>query len=241
MKLARAILGIGLTTAIFGATAIGAVAQSAKSVTRVEADASWAKIYATSCSIHEHSWPCPKSTNGYENAFNGDPRLPTLLKISLPQQESWWVDGHAGSAPVSRIVQEFIGVPRNLLVDDDRLVTATGCVPHDCTTNGMLWIDTDAHPATVIFAAEVMIESVKGGDNNHLWIYASTQQNFEALPPSFLASLMRWHSSISTKMLPQTVTVATLVQPNGRMTDLTYDTLFFKRNMPSFPKKSATQ
>jgi hypothetical protein len=94
--------------------------------------------------------------------------LPDLLKSSLPQQESWWVNGHGGSVPVSSIVQEFIAVPKGLFVDNDRYVTATGCVPHDCITNGMLWIDAGAHPATVIFVAEVGITSVKGGDDNHL-------------------------------------------------------------------------
>jgi hypothetical protein len=223
------------TALVFCMAAISSFAQSAKSTARTDTDASWAKAYAVSCgSTGNHQ--CPPSTNGYENAFNGDVRLPGLLERSLHQQQSWWVNGHAGSAPVSSIVQEFIGVPRDLFVDNDRYVTATGCVPHDCTTNGMLWIDTDAHPASVIFVAEVMINSVKGGDNNHLWIYASAHQNFETLPSNFLSSLKRWHDSISTKMDPQSVTVVTLVQPNGRTVDLTYDTVFYNQNMPVYPR-----
>ena len=202
-------------------------------------DASWAKVYAASCSDQKH--PCAPSTDGYENAFNGDHRLPDLLKHALPQRESWWVNGHAGSAPVSSIVQEFIGVPGALLVDDNRYVTAAGCVPHDCLTNGMLWIDTGVRPATVIFAAEVSIESIKGEDVNHLWVYTSALQNFEALPPNFLLHLKRWHNGIATKEDPQNVTVATLVQPNGRMQDLTFDTLFYKQNMPVYPKPGAKQ
>jgi hypothetical protein len=99
----------------------------------------------------------------------------------------------------------------------------------------MLWIDTHTTPATVIFVAEVAFASVKGGDHNHLWIYASAHQNFDALPPGFLKSLRRWHESISTEQFPQTVTIATLVQPNGRISDLTYDTLFFKENSPVDP------
>ena len=202
-------------------------------------DASWAKAYATSCPEYKH--PCPPSTDGYENAFNGDPRLPGLLKQSLPQRESWWVNGHAGSAPVSSIVQEFMGVPGALLVDENRYVTANGCVPHACRIIGMLWIDTGMHPATVIFVAEFMIQDVKGREANHLWVYTSAPQNFEALPPNFLTTLKRWHESVSTKQFPQTVTVATLVQPNGRMRDLTFDTLFYEQNMPVYPKPGAKQ
>jgi hypothetical protein len=210
--------------------------KSAGTIARSDTDASWAKAYATSCGSNG-KYLCPPSTNGYENAFNGDSRLPGLLKRSLPQQQSWWVNGHGGgSAPVSSIVQELIGVPKDLFVDNDRYVTATGCVPHDCADNGMLWIDAGAHPATVIFVAEVGITSVKGGNNNHLWIYASSHQNFEALPQNFLISLKRWHKSIATEESPQSVSVATLVQPNGLMSDLTYDTVFFKDNAPRDPR-----
>jgi hypothetical protein len=114
-------------------------------------------------------------------------------------------------------------------------------VPHDCLTNGLLWIDTGSHPATVIFVAEVMINSVKGKDKNHLWLYASTPLNFEDLPPDLLANIRLWHDDIATKNFPQAVTVATIVQPNGRMQDLTYDTLFYKQNEPQYPKPGAKQ
>ena len=223
---------------------IGAVSNSAaqpkpNAFAPPDRDASWAKAYATSCPQYKH--PCPPSTDGYENAFNGDSHLPGLLKQSLPQRESWWVNGHAGSAPVSSIVQGFIGVPGALIVDDDRYVTANGCVPHACAIIGMLWIDTGMRPATVIFVAEVMIEDLKGGDANHLWVYTSALENFGALPPNFLTSLKRWHDSVPNKYFPQTVTVATIVQPNGRMEDLTFDTLFYKQNRPAFPKSGAKQ
>ncbi len=138
-------------------------------------------------------------------------------------------------------MQEFIGVPGALIVDDDRYVTANGCVPHDCETIGMLWIDTGMYPATVIFVAEVMIEDVKGRDANHLWVYTSALENFEALPPNFLTSFKRWHDSAPNKYFPETVTVATLVQPNGRMEDVTFDTLFYKQNRPASSKSGAKQ
>jgi hypothetical protein len=213
-------------------------------------DASWTKIYATDCgTAMKH--PCPPSSTGYENEFNGDPRLLPLLQHSLPQRESWWVNGYGGYAPVSSIVQEFIGVPKDLFVDDDRYVTATGCVPHDCASNGMLWIDTGTQPATVVFVAEDPIESSTGGAGIHLWLYASKPLGFGALAPDLLARMQRWHSSLvaSVQKLPQPdqssfsqhVSVATLVQPNGRMQDLTYDMLFYKQNEPQFHNPGAKQ
>lgn len=218
-----------------------AAAQSTPAHTNTSGDATWAKAYATSCP--DRKYTCASSTNGYENAFNGDPRLPELLKHSLPQRESWWVNGYGGSAPVSSIVQEFIGVPGDLLVDDNRYVTATGCVPHDCLTNGMLWIDTGTEPASVVFVAEVSIESFKGDAGNHLWLYASKSLNFEALPADLLTSITRWHNSVNSSktIFSQRITVATLIQPNGRIRDLTYDMLFYIQNEPHFPKLGAKQ
>ncbi len=225
---------------VFSLAALGAGAQSVNAHPNSTGDAAWAMTYATDCgAAMKH--PCPLSSTGYENEFNGDPRLPALLKRSLPQSESWWVNGYGGSAPVSSIVQEFIGVPQGLLLDDDRYVTASGCVPHDCVTNGMLWIDTGTQPATVVFVASVSIQSFKGDAGNHLWLYASKTLNFEVLPPDLLAGIARWHNSIinSKPLFSQSVTVATLVQPNGRMRDLTYDMLFYKQNQSQFRKPGA--
>ncbi len=213
----------------------GASASGAQTVHRSirPLDATWAKVYATDCgSAEKHT--CPPSDDGYENEFNGDPRLPELLRRALPQRESWWVNGRAGSTPVSSIVQEFIGVPKELSLDDDRYVTASGCVPHDCTTHGMLWIDTGSVPAVVVFAATDDIQDFTSS-TVHLWLYGSETLNFEALPHDFLISLDRWHTSIiNPKYDPQHITVATLVQPNGRMRDLTYDMLFYKQRAPQF-------
>jgi hypothetical protein len=202
-------------------------------------DAAWAKTYAKDCgSAMKH--PCPPSTNGYENEFNGDRRLPELLRRSLPQRESWWVNGYAGSALVSSIVQQFIGVPGDLIVDEDRYVTASGCVPRDCGDGGMLWIDTAEQPATVVFIAHGAIEGFKDA-GDHLWLYTSKPMNFEALPTDLLRSLDRWHKSIVSRYDPQHITLATLVQPNGRMHDLTYDMLSYKQNAPQFHPAGAKQ
>ncbi|MGA7159092.1 MAG: hypothetical protein WBY53_19760 [Acidobacteriaceae bacterium] len=232
------------------AATLVASAQTPPERKAVPDDAAWAKTYATDCgAAMKHR--CPPSTSGYENEFAGDPRFLPLIKHSLPQRESWWVNGYGGSAPVSSIVQEFIGVPGDLLLDDNRYVTATGCVPHDCGDGGMLWVDTGTQPATVVFIAHVAIESPTGDAGKHLWLYGSKTLNFQALPSDLLANLQRWHSSLvaSVQKLPEPdraifskrIALATIVQPNGRMRDLTYDMLFYKQNESHFPTPGAKQ
>lgn len=125
---------------------------------------------------------------------------------------------------------EFLGVPGEVLLDDNRYLTASGCVPHACMDGGMLWIDTETDPALLIL---VTMDDVRGGDLTHLWIYASRHVDFENLPPDFLKSLNRWWQPYTKrKHLPTNVALATLVQPNGFSVDLTWDTLFFQQNLP---------
>lgn len=208
------------------------------------AGATWAKVYATDCgSAMKH--PCPPSTNGYENEFNGDPRLVPLLKQSLPQHESWWINGYGGAAPVSSIVQQFIGVPNALTLDDNRYLTADGCVPHDCTTHGMLWIDTGTQPATVIFVGEDLLTgSLKGESSYHLYLYTSRnlatyyagKRHIEIFAPNFLKSLARWQLANVSKYDDQTIILATIVWPNGRTQDIFWSDLI----QPQTPSPNST-
>jgi hypothetical protein len=219
--------------ALFLSAALIANAQISSQGTTTPTDAAWAKLYATDCG-QAMKHPCPPSSNGYENEFAGDPRFMPLLKYSLPQHESWWVNGYGGSAPVSSIVQQFIGVPKDLLVDEDRYVTATGCVPHDCLTTGMLWIDTAAKPATVIFVGEDLVAGgLKGESGYHVYLYTSREitnyyagkRHIEIFAPDFLKSLARWHDASISKYDDQKIVVVTIVWPNGRTHDLFWSDL----------------
>ena len=174
--------------------------------------------------------PCPPSQHGDENAFLWDPRLPPLLKHALPQREFWWVNKYHGSAPVSGTVREFLGVPKDVFLDQGRYVTASGCVPHDCGDRGMLWIDTAVRPATLVFVATGAVTNAKGDNVTHLWLFASRQLDFESLPPAFLASLQRWREINTADHDAEDVILATLVQPSGQMVDLSYPTLNFPKN-----------
>jgi len=218
---------------LFVSAALVANAQTSSERSATPEDAAWAKIYATDCGAAMRH-PCPPSTNGYENEFTWDPRFSPLLKHSLPQSESWWVNGYSGSAPVSSIVQEFIGVPKDLFVDDNRYVTATGCVPHVCTTTGMLWLDTGTKPATLIFVGEdLVVGGLKGEAGYHVYLYTSRElatyyagkRHIEIFSPEFLKSLTRWHDASISKYDDQKIILVTIVWPNGRAHDLFWSDL----------------
>lgn len=182
-------------------------------------DAAWTKDFAV---------PNVPSNQlqGRENALNWAPRFLPLLQSSFPQKQWFWYDHHHFT-PVSGLVQTFMGVPGDVILDDDRYVTADGCVPHACAGyRGMLWIDSSAHPAVLIFAAINMVNNESGKEADHLWLFTSKKLNWTHLPQPFLSSLQHWQQKLAAKGYMGTTgyhynfLVATIVQPNGEMVDI---------------------
>lgn len=197
-------------------------------------DAAWTRAYAT---------PKPDTSESALPAGNRDikwdPRFIPLMRSAFHQRQWFWFD-HDHFTALPELIQIFIGVPGGVTLDDDRYVTVTGCVPHACTDVGMVWIDTGTHPATLIFAATQLVsDSVEhDGTPTHLWLFASSQQNWQHLPPDFSASLTRWLSTIAqpgyrgTNGYSFDFILATIVQPNGAMEDLTPDTFHLRSIKP---------
>lgn len=184
-------------------------------------DAAWTREYAAPFVTSEAA-----STEGIgrESWLNLDPRFAALLRSSFPQKQWFWHDQYRFTS-VPELIQEFIGVPGDAILDNGRYVTVDGGVPHAAFDRGMLWIDTGQRPALLIFAGANL---VAGGDNNpyHLWVFSSAKVNWTILPSPFLTSLRRWISIIGAKGYRGTAgyhynfVLATFVQPNGEMQDI---------------------
>jgi hypothetical protein len=188
-------------------------------------DTAWVRDFAASA---------PLSTAGTgigrENQLLGDSRFIPLLRESFPQKQWFWYD-HWKLTPLPDMMQIFMGVPGNAVLDENRYVTVDGCVLHDCDGNrGMLWIDTGLNPATLIFVGIDPITSQAAPWENHLWIFTSKKLNWQQAPAPFVSSLHRWLATIGTKGYFDTngfrynFAIITIVQPNGVMVDLGPDT-----------------
>lgn len=177
-------------------------------------DLSWIREFAS------HSRGDEK---GRENDLNMDPRFQLLLKHSLRQQQFFWRD-HGRFTTLPDLVQTFIGVPGDVLLEQNRYVTANGCVPHDCGDRGMIWMDTapSQHPLLIFVATEVINGPTGNTEAIHLWLFSTLKLDWQHVPPPFLGSISEWWNSTSqnTGLLPQHVTLVTLVQPSGEMVDL---------------------
>lgn len=193
-------------------------------------DTAWTKSFAAPYRQLSSSQP------GRENALNLDPRFATLLKDSFHQHQWFWYE-RSRLVPTADLIQTFIGVPGNVILDDNRYVTVNGCVPHDCGDAGMVWIDTASEPATLVFAAAVHIS---GGPETHLWLFVSKHLNIGQMPPAFMSSLKRWieknNADINSKKDPvlanfkENIILVTVAQPNGEQDELKYSMLSTAKN-----------
>jgi len=75
------------------------------------------------------SWPL-EYRDASTNSFSGDKRTGPLIESGT----------HRGFA--SELTLALGGPPGPVIVQEDRYVTASACVPHDCLRKGLLWLDT---------------------------------------------------------------------------------------------------
>lgn len=177
------------------------------------ADTAWIRGFAASGAVSK------LATLGRGNELLWNPRFAALLKISFPQKQWFWYD-HYRLTPTADVIQTFLGVIGDAILDDNRYVTVNGCVPHVCDAlYGMLWIDTSDHPA-LLFAGTQIVGSNSGEEPFHLWLFTSTKLDWTHLPAPFLASLQRWSANIGPNGNHLNFVLATLVQPNGVMEDI---------------------
>lgn len=223
------ILIFGMLLLILGSTSQCTSAQAANRQTPAissDRNAAWIRAFAAA------GPPSAAGTGiGDENKLLSDSRFTSLLKSSFPQKQWFWYD-HWKLTPLPEMMQIFMGVPGNTVLDDNRYVTLDGCVPHDCYMNrGMIWIDTESNPAVLIFAGINPVSSNTPPFRSHLWIYPSRKLNWQQIPASYLSSLHRWLATIGADHYMGTdgyrydFSMATIVQPDGIMEDLGTDIL----------------
>lgn len=140
-----------------------------------------------------------KSFDG-KNSFNlrTDPRFKPFLQHTFGNVDITFgnddprLNCPAGAwcRPGPEVIEEFLGVPGPIQVDDHRFVTASGCVPHFCAHRGMLWVDTheDENGPTVVFVA------VEGAVEPSLWLYSNRDfyDDPSSLPHNLLLNINRW-------------------------------------------------
>ena len=194
---------------------------------------------------HRPAAPLPdrawlKADAGNLYAIASDPRYQRLLTAAFPQHQWFWYE-HSRFLTVPQLTQTFLGIPgdHTASLTSGRYLTITGCVPHDCTDNGFLWIDTEPGPSgeitRLLFAANPLVSA----SGTHLWLFISSDRFDWQKPDSdFLSQLKHWLGTLTTGLAApddrQHVTLVTFVYPNGRQEDRTPEDLLSQH--PGAPK-----
>lgn len=140
------------------------------------------------------------------------------------------------------LVMTFLGVPEGVTLDQDRFVTMDGCVPHACSARGMVWIDTRGNgKPLVIFVAPQDVSTAETDKRalQHLWLFSSTELNWQKMPPQFELSLLRWYESYRQTWAEEyriDALMLSLVQPSNLTYDLSPGLLGLDHSRPLAPR-----
>jgi hypothetical protein len=171
----------------------------------------------------------PPPPGGREHELIQDPHFQDFLREYFKAPQTFW--GPQNGDPkdpnhksLADTVYDFLSVPGVVIADQNRYITATGCVYHFCPSRGMIFADLNSAHPLVVFAAIEWIRSSHTTDQPDaeytLWIFPDqapgTPQNPDSLPPPLLHSLVRWMKTpMAGTGIVQKVTAAILVDADG--------------------------
>jgi hypothetical protein len=180
------------------------------------------------------SWLAPfanPAPEGRGQALVHEPRLRPFLQDHFTAPQSFWNDNES----LYETILEFLAVPNQVVLDDNRYLAADGCVVAFCPARGLLFIDLgNAHPLTVFAAVDWVKENKsveQSGAEYTLWVFSNRPltTDIEAaagaeadpkgpihIPAALTAAISRWAAApIPGTNTHQNITHAILVDPNG--------------------------
>jgi hypothetical protein len=181
--------------------------------------------------LWQYTKPAPGSR---ENQMLLDPRFKTFLESHLTAPQSFWNKNQS----LSEVAMEFLGVPGDVIGDDNRYFNANGCVPHFCPDRGLLWADLGTTHPLIVFAAINWISDNKTTDESGatytMWVFSNRVLDPNHPPAALIRSVNRWTSrpsSGSTEL--QNVTRVFFVDSDGTTHPVTPSAIGAHNNLPA--------
>ena len=174
------------------------------------------------------SWLAPyanPSPDGRGSELTRDSRFKLFLRDHLTAHQVFWNENES----LADTAIEFLGVPGQVVLDDNRYFSFDGCVPHFCPSRGLLFVDIGTpHPLVVFVAIDwVKDNKVPGqtGAEYTLWLFSNRALNIaggtddantEHVPPALIHTISRWAAqpTSGSTVLPN-ITHTVLVDPTG--------------------------
>jgi hypothetical protein len=125
-----------------------------------------------------------KNTNDLE----GDNRFQAFLHQSLPDiRDTPLVDG---PDLYEAVIGYLTGPPNNVIIDDNRYLSASSCTPFFCEAKGLLWVDLGERPPFVVFAA--LYDKDHSWATPTLWMTSRVALTPQRLPKPLLQAVQTW-------------------------------------------------
>jgi hypothetical protein len=173
----------------------------------------------------EVAWLAPYANpapNGRESELVHDLRFKTFLRDHFTAPQIFWNDNES----LTDTIMEFLSVPNQVVLDDNRYLSADGCVPHFCPSRGLLFVDLGtAHPLTVFAAVDWVKENKtpnQSGAEYTLWLFcnrplrAGDDAEATHIPAALKRTIARWTAQpVPDSTTVENITNAVLVDPDG--------------------------
>jgi len=161
----------------------------------------------------QYAQPIPKG-NGSD--LLRDSRFRPLLQQHLTAPQTFWSKGKS----LADTALEYLATPHTVTTNDNRYLTATGCVAEFCPNRGLLWIDLGAPHPLIVFAATNWIAENKATDqagaNYTLWVFASRTLDPAHLPQALTRSIAPWVAEPIADGTVEQIANVILVDPDGQ-------------------------
>jgi hypothetical protein len=174
------------------------------------------------------SWLAPFATpapDGRGDDLLHDSHFKVFLRDHLTAHQIFWNENES----LADTALEFLGVPGQVILDDNRYFSMDGCVPHFCPSRGLLFVDLGtAHPLVVFVAIDWVKDNKTPGQTGAeytLWLFSNRPLNIgsatdeagtEHVPPALIHTISRWAAepTAGSTVLPN-ITNTVLVDPAG--------------------------
>jgi len=173
-------------------------------------DVSWLAPYAN---------PAP---DGRAEELMHDARFRPFIREHLTAPQTFWNQNES----LHETIAEFLGVPGEVVLDDNRYLSVDGSVPQFSPSRGLIFVDLGTPHPLVVFAATDWVKENKTpgqtGAEYTLWVFANHplhgtgDDDPNHIPDALKRAVTRWTNRPLTEGgTVENITTAILVDPDG--------------------------
>jgi len=171
------------------------------------------------------SWLAPYATpepGGRAEELMHDSRFKPFIRDHLTAPQTFWNQNES----LHETIAEFLGVPGQVFLDDNRFLSVDGSVPQFSPSRGLIFVDLGTPHPLVVFAATDWVKENKtpgqSGAEYTLWVFtnhplrATSDDDANHIPDALKRAIARWtNRPVTEGGTAENITTTILVDPDG--------------------------